>query len=348
MDEEGNSRGRRFNPTTILQQFLSPPNNSSTPMNRFSFILSRASTTSRRIMREPSSLLQDTSSTVQSDDHQNDWAYSKPVIVVDVLWNLAFVLVSLILLLSTLKERPSTPLRFWIAGYAIQCLLHVGFVYLEHRRRNLDGGAASGGENEQHLLYDETSQSRGTRLESINTMVSFFWWVIGFYWIVVGGQALLQDAPRLYWLAVVFLAFDVFFAIFCVVLACVIAIALCCCLPCIIMMLYAVVAREGASEGDISVLPRYKFRSRVSDMDWKQDAAVMEMESGDDSISEISLLPEDSECCICLTKYIDGVELVRLPCSHHFHCGCISKWLRINAKCPLCKYNLHGDNDELV
>ncbi|KAF5186097.1 E3 ubiquitin-protein ligase family [Thalictrum thalictroides] len=351
MDEEGHSRGRRFNPTTLLQQFLSSTNNSSTPMNRFSFILSRASTTSRRIMREPSSLLQhNNSSTLQSEDNHNDWAYSKPVIVVDVLWNLAFVLVSLILLLSTLKERPSTPLRFWIAGYALQCLLHVGFVYLEHRTTNLHDAAAVG-QNEEHLLYD-TSEIRGSsiakRLESMNTMVSFFWWVMGFYWIVVGGQALLQDAPRLYWLAVVFLAFDVFFAIFCVVLACVIAIALCCCLPCIIVMLYAVVVREGASEGDISVLPRYRFRPRVSDMDWKQEASVMEMESGGDSISEISLSLEDSECCICLTKYIDGVELHRLPCSHHFHCGCIAKWLRINAKCPLCKYNLLSDNDELV
>jgi len=36
-------------------------------------------------------------------------------------------------------------------------------------------------------------------LESINTMISSIWWVFGFYWIVAGGQALLQDSPRLYW-----------------------------------------------------------------------------------------------------------------------------------------------------
>lgn len=41
-------------------------------------------------------------------------------------------------------------------------------------------------------------------------------------------------------LAVVFLAFDVLFAVFCVVLACLIGVALCCCLPCIIAILYAV------------------------------------------------------------------------------------------------------------
>lgn len=45
---------------------------------------------------------------------------------------------------------------------------------------------------------------------------------------------------NLYRLAVVFLAFDVFFAVFCVALACLIGIALCCCLPCIIGILYAV------------------------------------------------------------------------------------------------------------
>lgn len=41
-------------------------------------------------------------------------------------------------------------------------------------------------------------------------------------------------------LAIVFLAFDVVFAIFCLALACVVGVALCCCLPCIIGILYAV------------------------------------------------------------------------------------------------------------
>jgi len=48
-------------------------------------------------------------------------------------------------------------------------------------------------------------------------------------------------------MAVVFLAFDVFFAIFCVVVACLIGIALCCCLPCIIAILYAVAGQVRVS-----------------------------------------------------------------------------------------------------
>ena len=46
------------------------------------------------------------------------------------------------------------------------------------------------------------------------------------------------------------------------------------------------------------------------------------------------------ECCICLSAYEDGSELRELPCRHHFHCGCIDKWLYINAICPLCKFNI--------
>ncbi|KAH9315984.1 hypothetical protein KI387_024611, partial [Taxus chinensis] len=99
---------------------------------------------------------------------------------------------------------------------------------------------------EERLLEKLTSlhlpiqKSIVKRLETVNTMFSFFWWIVGFYWIVSGGKSLPEDAPRLYWLCVAFLAFDVFFVVFCVALACVIGIAVCCCLPCIIAILYAV------------------------------------------------------------------------------------------------------------
>ncbi|KAG8083045.1 hypothetical protein GUJ93_ZPchr0014g47392, partial [Zizania palustris] len=97
-------------------------------------------------------------------------------------------------------------------------------------------------------------------LESANTMFSFIWWILGFYWISAGGEVAIRDAPQLYWLCIVFLAFDVFFVVFCVALACIIGIAVCCCLPCIIAILYAVSDQEGASEYDIRQIPRFKFQ----------------------------------------------------------------------------------------
>ncbi|KAE9455850.1 hypothetical protein C3L33_12242, partial [Rhododendron williamsianum] len=233
--------------------------------------------------------------------------YSKPFLVLDVIWNLAFVLVSVFVLLITFREKPSTPLRVWIFGIA-------------------------------------------KRLESMNTVISSIWWVFGFYWIVLGGQALLQDSPRLYWLAVVFLAFDVFFMVFCIVMACVVFFALFCCFPVLATIAYAMRIAEGASEHDIRTLPKFKYRwansLRTPGNSRMQEPVELTMESGgSDSTPELPLHSEDSECCICLHQYVDGAELCALPCRHHFHVGCISKWLRINATCPLCKFNiLRGDN----
>lgn len=53
------------------------------------------------------------------------------------------------------------------------------------------------------------------------------------------------------------------------------------------------------------------------------------------------------ECCICLTSYENGAELNALPCNHHFHSTCIVKWLKMNATCPLCKYNILKGNEQV-
>ena len=296
--------------------------------------------TTRLITGEHHSLLWDCTqprSEDYDDRHMSDGGggggdFSKPIVVLDVIWNLAFVSVSMVVLLSTFQERPSRPLRVWIFGYALQCLLHVGFVCFQFRRRN--------GNEDRH-------SSIVKRLESMNTMFSSVWWVFGFCWILAGGQVLMQDSPRLYWLAVVFLAFDVFFMMFCIGMACIFFFALFCCIP-LAAIAYAMKIREGASEDDIRLLPRYRFCDaslvRKVDDDKKQALeAAVELGSSS-SISDLALHPEDSECCICLSRYVDGAELYILPCNHHFHCGCISRWLRINATCPLCKFNiLRGD-----
>lgn len=53
------------------------------------------------------------------------------------------------------------------------------------------------------------------------------------------------------------------------------------------------------------------------------------------------------ECCICLTSYEDGAELHALPCNHHFHSTCIVKWLKMNATCPLCKFNILKGSEQV-
>ncbi|XP_058003168.1 uncharacterized protein LOC110656064 isoform X8 [Hevea brasiliensis] len=91
----------------------------------------------------------ETSSSLDSNSNGNNFYYSKPIMVLDLIWNLAFVAVSVAVLFSASRERPSTPLRVWVSGYSLQCLLHVGFVYFPYQKRmrtdhdNGDGGSVS-------------------------------------------------------------------------------------------------------------------------------------------------------------------------------------------------------------
>ncbi|KAL8142085.1 hypothetical protein V2J09_015117 [Rumex salicifolius] len=326
--------------------------------------------------RGPSLLVRETAAR-ELDERRADWGYSAPVVALDMLWNIAFVVVSVVVLIWTVDERPNVPVRVWICGYALQCLIHVALVWVEYRRRVLTGVGSRRGEGSRRgggggdeetgavpaagIESDDEEYGRvrylliGScasfvrRCESANTMASFLWWIVGFYWVVSGGELLLQEAPRLYWLTVVFLAFDVFFAIFCVVLACLIGIALCCCLPCIIAILYSVAGQEGASDADLSILPKYRYKSTDNEKKPSVGAGLMiPVESSSGYVAtERVLLPEDAECCICLNQYEDGAELIALPCNHHFDATCIAKWLKMNATCPLCKFNIVKGSDQV-
>ncbi|KAL8541233.1 hypothetical protein ACS0TY_002477 [Phlomoides rotata] len=327
--------------------------------------LRRASSRSRA-MREPSVRVREAAAD-QIEERQSDWAYSKPIVILDLVWNIAFVIVSISVLIMSRNENPSTPLRLWVVGYALQCVLHVVCVCAEYKSRysqqstegsergqfvysrnfsNSSSGSddvySGGYYSDQRQSDDENSVSK--HLESANTMFSFIWWIIGFYWVSVGGQSLTSESPQLYWLCITFLAFDVFFVVICVAVACVIGLAVCCCLPCIIAILYAVADQEGATKEDIEGLPKYKFR-KIGDFE-KQNGEIqgpfggIMTECETDSPTEHVLPLEDAECCICLCAYDDGTELRELPCTHHFHSACIDKWLYMNATCPLCKFNI--------
>lgn len=71
----------------------------------------------------------------QIEERQGDWAYSKPVVILDIIWNFIFIAVAIAVLILSLKESPGVPLRLWIVGYALQCGVHVLCVCNEYRRR---------------------------------------------------------------------------------------------------------------------------------------------------------------------------------------------------------------------
>ncbi|RRT40847.1 hypothetical protein B296_00057378 [Ensete ventricosum] len=173
---------------------------------------------SRHVMREPSMMVRETAAE-HLEERQSDWAYSKPVVFLDILWNLAFVGVAFGVLILSRDETPSMPLRLWIVGYALQCVLHMVCVCIEYRRRHPLAGP---------LLDEEEGGSGRSSASNSPREVGE---------AIDGEQGQDEDSTRL---CIIFLAFDVFFVVFCVALACVIGIAVCCCLPCIIAILYAV------------------------------------------------------------------------------------------------------------
>lgn len=69
------------------------------------------------------------------EERRVDWGYSKPVVALDIGWNLAFVFVTLGVLIHSADEKPNTPIRLWVLVYAAQCLVHAVLVWLEFRRR---------------------------------------------------------------------------------------------------------------------------------------------------------------------------------------------------------------------
>ncbi|PIN12166.1 hypothetical protein CDL12_15225 [Handroanthus impetiginosus] len=322
--------------TTPLLRPRQPSSNASGP-SALSLFLSRAASATQR--RGGASMLVRETAARELEERRADWGYSKPVVALDIMWNLAFVIVTVVMLICTIKENPNVPIRVWVCGYALQCLVHVVLVWIAYKGRNLrqQRNRARGQGAEEENQSENEEEDDGERGGLFGTSSS--------------SRSLILFCR----LAVVFLAFDVIFAIFCVVLACLIGIALCCCLPCIIAILYAIAGQEGASEADLSTLPKYRYQT-CKDEDRVGFAAgrmiPIETSSGYMSIERI-LLPEDAvsaliqECCICLSGYEDGTELHALPCNHHFHLTCIVKWLKMNATCPLCKYNIVKGNEQV-
>lgn len=86
------------------------------------------------MLREPSVRVRENAAE-QLEERQSDWAYSKPIIVLDVLWNLVLVGIAVVVLGLSVKEQAEVPLRLWIIGYGMQCVLHIACVIFEYRRR---------------------------------------------------------------------------------------------------------------------------------------------------------------------------------------------------------------------
>lgn len=50
------------------------------------------------------------------------------------------------------------------------------------------------------------------------------------------------------------------------------------------------------------------------------------------------------DCGICLETFMEGDELIRLPCGHRFHSACLDPWVRKCGDCPFCRRGIVVDS----
>lgn len=296
-------------------------------------------------------------------------------ISVELVITVSQIIASSVVLSLFRDEKPHAPLREWILGYASGCVATLPLLYWRYHHRNqtsdqdpsqprqsspesnvtartnsysLSSGTRTMEDEDHHTTTASGSVQGGTILNArVKVLMEYLkmaldcffavWFVVGNVWIF-GGHSSSTEAPNLYRLCIVFLAFS------CIGYAMpfILCATICCCLPCIISVLgfrEELNQNRGATPESINSLPTYKFKikkNRVgSDRETNSGSNEGIVAAGTEKERVIS--GEDAVCCICLSKYANNDELRELPCAHFFHKECVDKWLKINALCPLCK-----------
>ncbi|KAI3781867.1 hypothetical protein L2E82_11895 [Cichorium intybus] len=309
-----------------------------------------------------------------------------PWISIELIFTFGQIIATIVVLSISQHENPQNPLFAWVIGYAAGCAASLPLLYWRYLHRNQSTGQRSAQAGQPHSernppqepnsyitisfspsSEEQTPQTTSTSSDNwnglnvarpnvrLNMLVDHFkmaldcffavWFVVGNVWIF-GDQSSSVDAPNLYRLSIVFLTIS------CIGYAMpfILCGMICCCFPCIVSFLGIrddMNQIRGASQDSINALPTYNFKLKTT-QNKEYDSGVDEgglLAAG--TQNERSISGEDAVCCICLAKYTDDDLLRELPCTHFFHTECVDKWLKINASCPLCKFEIgtsHGDS----
>lgn len=229
------------------------------------------------------------------------------------------------------SEKPVWPMRIWIMGYDIGCMLSVLLLYGRYRYLFLAQGDGFGISDLEQQRGGEDSRSVHLMNKCRTSLELFFaiWFVMGNVWVFDSRFGSFQRAPKLHMLCISLLAWNAVSYSFPFLLF----LLLCCFVPLMSTFLgynmNVASVERGASDDQISRLPSWKYKQVDNNLGLSDD-------------SNHNLVPanEDKECCICLSKYKEREEVRQLPCSHMFHQKCVDQWLRITSCCPLCKKEL--------
>ncbi|KAG2707153.1 hypothetical protein I3760_05G135200 [Carya illinoinensis] len=56
---------------------------------------------------------------------------------------------------------------------------------------------------------------------------------------------------------------------------------------------------------------------------------------------------DGGECAICLDEWEVGGVAKEMPCKHRFHGNCIERWLGMHGSCPVCRYKMPVEEEEV-
>lgn len=97
----------------------------------------------------------------------------------------------------------------------------------------------------------------------------------------------------------------------------------------------------GLTTGEVSDLLSREITPEDYDLLLRLDKAVPKPTASAESIEGLPVVHEKEfmggECTVCLCMFEAGDGVLALPCQHHFHRSCITKWLsECRRMCPLC------------
>jgi hypothetical protein len=57
----------------------------------------------------------------------------------------------------------------------------------------------------------------------------------------------------------------------------------------------------------------------------------------------VEMMCEQPSCPICSEDYSPNEEVLRMPCAHVYHSGCVMPWLETKKTCPICRFELTNE-----
>ncbi|KAH9604088.1 hypothetical protein KSS87_010428 [Heliosperma pusillum] len=190
-------------------------------------------------------------------------------LVFELIWSMVIVSVAIVVLTVLSKgETTEVPVRVWIVGFVVLRFLRMVCVCLDYLNRRQVWEA---------LTLDPDSNIRQSALGrvakciyTVNTVLSLIWWIVGLYWMFSGGTSLADDAPKLFWSTVIFLALDLFVILIFAFVSCFLCVAGYCFLKFIMPFLNNDPHQNGANEARFT----WNFSTRLGAIQESPDGSI--------------------------------------------------------------------------